>query len=56
MIDLSRIVAKEGIGEGGNWKVYRCLLQDCSSVIVKESKGFVDMAKIFEHRVLMAQF
>lgn len=44
MIDLSRIVAKEGIGEGGNWKVYRCLLQGCSSVIVKESKGFVDMA------------
>ena len=44
MIDLNTIVAKEGIGEGGNWKVYRCLLQDCSSVIVKESKGFVDMA------------
>lgn len=44
MIDLNNIVAKEGIGEGGNWKVYRCLLQDCSSVIVKESKGFVDMA------------
>ena len=44
MIDLNNIVAKEGIGEGGNWKVYRCLLQDCSSLIVKESKGFVDMA------------
>ena len=44
MIDLNKIVTKEGIGEGGNWKVYRCLLQDCSSVIVKESKGFVDMA------------
>lgn len=44
MIDLNNIVAKEGIGEGGNWKVCRCLLQDCSSLIVKESKGFVDMA------------
>lgn len=44
MIDLSKIVAKEDIGEGGNWKVYRCLLQDCSYVIVKESKGCVDMA------------
>ena len=44
MIDLSRIVAKEGIGEAGKGKVYRCLLQDCASVIVKESKGFVDMA------------
>lgn len=43
MIDLSKILAKEGIGEGGNWKVYRCLLQDCTSVIVKEPKGFVDM-------------
>lgn len=38
MIDLNNIMAKEGIGEGGNWKVYRCLLQDCSSVIVGKYK------------------
>ena len=39
-MDLSGVLSQKGIGEGGNWRVYRCLLQNGLTMIVKEPKNW----------------
>lgn len=40
MINLNDITSSSCIGEGGNWKVYRCILRNNSTIIIKEPKHF----------------